>query len=58
MRGVFVPEGEHQVSFKFEPATTGLYAGVFAWITAIGIIGIGWQERKQPSVEDPVESEP
>lgn len=46
MRGVFVPEGEHQVTFKFEPAATGLYAGVFAWITAIGIMGIGWQERK------------
>lgn len=47
MRGVFVPEGEHQVTFKFEPAATGLYAGVMAWITALGIIGIGWQERKQ-----------
>jgi hypothetical protein len=47
MRGVFVPEGEHLVTFKFEPAATGLYAGVMAWITALGIIGIGWQERKQ-----------
>ena len=48
MRGVFVPEGEHQVSFKFEPASTGLYAGIFAWLSAIGIVGLGLREKNDP----------
>ena len=45
MRGVFVPEGEHEVTFEFAPSSSGLYAGLFAWISAIGILGVGIRER-------------
>ncbi|MDA7620567.1 YfhO family protein [Verrucomicrobia bacterium] len=45
MRGVFVPEGEHEITFEFAPSNSGLYAGLFAWISAIGILGVGIRER-------------
>ncbi|MDG1893007.1 MAG: YfhO family protein [Verrucomicrobiota bacterium] len=46
MRGVFLPEGNHHVQFRFEPPSSGLYAGVLAWFTGFGILGIAWLDRR------------
>jgi hypothetical protein len=56
MRGVFVPEGENQVTFRFEPSSSGLYAGIFAWVFAFGIFGFGLREKIEPT--KPLEDKP
>jgi hypothetical protein len=40
MRGVFLPPGEHQVEFRFQPSITPLYVSLAAWMAAFGLCGL------------------
>jgi hypothetical protein len=40
MRGVFLPQGEHTIEFRFQPSITPLYVTLSAFV--VGIVLAGW----------------
>ena len=52
LRGISVPAGQHELSFKFEPTviqqskTAGLVAGILFWISVLTSLFFWWKRQK------------
>lgn len=50
MRGVYLPAGNHDVVFSFEPPRTAFNLSVAAFLGSLGLAGYaGWQTRRRPN---------